>query len=74
MADENLADVYGRARHAAKALRAQANEALELTQRFEELAKKDTPAYYAGTRARATLEQAEELGRVLEELGERLGE
>jgi hypothetical protein len=38
----------------------------------------DTPAWYAATRARveakAALEQAEELGRVLEELGERLGE
>jgi hypothetical protein len=37
-----------------------------------------TPAWYAGTRARvearATLEQAEELGRVLEEVGGRLGE
>ena len=37
-----------------------------------------SPAWYAGTRARvearATLQQAEELKRVLEELGERLGE
>jgi transposase-like protein len=42
----------------------------------EELTK-DTPAWYASTRAkveaRAALEQAEELRRVLEELGERLG-
>jgi hypothetical protein len=40
---------------------------------------KDTPAWYAGMRrarveARAALEQAEELQRVPEELGERLGE
>jgi hypothetical protein len=37
----------------------------------------DTSAWYAGTRAkveaRAALEQAEERGRALEELGERLG-
>jgi hypothetical protein len=37
-----------------------------------------TPAWYAGARARvearATLQQAEELRTVLEELGERLGE
>jgi hypothetical protein len=36
------------------------------------------PAWYAGTRtgaeARATLEQAEELRRALEQLGERLGD
>ena len=31
-------------------------------------------AWYAGTTARAALEQAEELGRALEELGERLRE
>jgi hypothetical protein len=39
---------------------------------------KDTPAWYADTRAReearGTLEQAEVLGRVLEQLGEWLGE
>ena len=38
---------------------------------------KDGGSWYAGARARveakATLEHAEELGRVLEELGERLG-
>jgi hypothetical protein len=43
-------------------------------QRLEELTR-DIAAWYAGTRARvearATLEQAEELGRVLEELGRR---
>jgi hypothetical protein len=39
---------------------------------------KDTSAWYAATsarvEARATLEQAEELRRVLEEVGEQLGE
>ncbi len=46
---------------------------LKLTKRLEELTK-DTPAWYAGTRAkvdaRAALEQAEELRRVLEVLEE----
>jgi hypothetical protein len=50
---------------------------LKLTKRLEELTK-DTPAWYAGMRARvearAALEQAGVLGRLLEELGERLGE
>jgi hypothetical protein len=47
--------------------------------RREELhpSQEDTPAWYAATRARieakATLEQAEELRRVLEQLGEGLG-
>jgi hypothetical protein len=40
--------------------------------------REDSPARYAGTRARVearvALEQAEELWRVLDELGERLGE
>jgi hypothetical protein len=39
---------------------------------------KDTPAWYAAMRARvearAALDQAEELRRVLEDMGERLGE
>jgi hypothetical protein len=56
---------------------AQAAEIHELTKRLEDLTE-DTPAWYAGMRsrveARAALEQAEKLGRVLEELGERLGE
>jgi hypothetical protein len=50
---------------------------LEMTKEIERLTK-DTPAWYAGMRARveakSTLEQAEELRRVLEELWERLGE
>jgi hypothetical protein len=51
MTSENLADLYGRARHAAEALHAQAKEVQELTERLERLTK-DTPAWYAGTRAR----------------------
>jgi hypothetical protein len=55
----------------------QAAELLEMTERLEDLTE-DTPAWYAATRSKvaagATLEQAEELRRVLEELGERLGE
>jgi hypothetical protein len=43
--------------------------------RAAERLTKDTPAWYAGTRARlearAALEQAEELRRMLEEVGER---
>ena len=43
--------------------------------RAAECLTKDTPAWYAGTRARvearAALEQAEELRRMLEEVGER---
>lgn len=46
-----------------------------LVERLEALTK-DTPSWYASTsarvEARAALEQAEELRRVLEELGERL--
>ena len=65
-----MADLYGRARHATQTLHAQAAVIHELT--------KDTPAWYAGMRARvkarATLEQVEELRRMLGELGKRLGE
>jgi hypothetical protein len=47
--------------------------------RIAERLTEDAPAWHAGAtraraEARATLEQAEELRRVLEELGERLGE
>lgn len=74
---EDLAEAYDRARDATRELRARAEEALNLAQQLEELTK-GTPAWYAGTRARvearATLEQTEELRRVLEELGERLGD
>jgi hypothetical protein len=63
MADENLADLYGRARYAAQALHARATEIHELTKRLEHLTK-DTPAWYATTRAkveaRAARGQAEE--------------
>jgi hypothetical protein len=55
---------------------AQAAEILEQANELERRTK-DTPAWYAGTRAkvegRAALEQAEELRRVLEHLGKRLG-
>jgi predicted YcjX-like family ATPase len=58
-------------------LHARAEEVRELTKRLEELTK-DTPAWYAATRARvevrAALEQAEELRRVLEKLGDRLSQ
>ena len=61
---------------ATRRLEAKTAEILDMTQKLERLTK-DTPAWYADTRARvearAALEQEEELGRVLEELGERLG-
>lgn len=68
--------MYERAQVAARNLQARADEVLDLAQRLEELTK-DTPAWYAGTRAkveaRATLKQAEEFRRVLDDFGERLG-
>ena len=71
----NLTEVYNRTREAADALYAKASEIHGLTSRTEELTK-DTPAWYAGTRARvearAAVEQVEELRRVLEEWGGRL--
>jgi hypothetical protein len=74
---EDLAELHSRTRDAAGSLRAQAAELVKLAERLEALTE-DTPAWYAGTRARvearATLEQAEELRRVPDELGERLGE
>jgi predicted YcjX-like family ATPase len=77
MAGEDLPNLYNRTREAANALHAQALEIHELTKRLETLTK-DTPAWYASTRARvearAALEQAEELRRVLEELAERFCE
>jgi hypothetical protein len=61
---------------AADALHAKAAEIHELTKRLKTLTK--DPAWYAGMRARveakAALEQADELGWVLEELGEHFGE
>jgi hypothetical protein len=48
-----------------------------MAERLESLTK-DTPAWYVGMRARvearATLEQAEEVRRVLAELGEEFGD
>ena len=57
---EDPAELYDRAREAAATLHAQAAEAHEFTKHIEEPTQ-DTPAWYAGTRARAALEQAEEL-------------
>lgn len=72
-----LVDVIKRTQDATQDLHARAEEILEMTQEIERLTK-DTPAWYAGTRARvdarAALEQAEEPRQVLEELEERLGE
>jgi hypothetical protein len=77
MDGEELARLHGEIETAADALHAKAAEVHELARRLEELTK-DGPAWYAGTRAKveakATMEQAEELGRVLEELGKRLGD
>jgi hypothetical protein len=77
MDGEDLAGLYGETRAAAAALRAKSAEIHELAERLE-LLTKDTTAWYAGTRARvearATLEHAEELRRVLAEMDERLGE
>jgi hypothetical protein len=77
MEGEELERLRVEIEEAADALRAKAAEVHQLTQRLEALTK-DTPAWYAGTRAkvevRATLEQAVELRRVREVLGERLGE
>jgi hypothetical protein len=51
MAGEDLPDHYNRTREAANALHVQALEIRELTKRLETLTK-DTPAWYAGIRAR----------------------
>ena len=72
MDGENLADLYNQTHDAARIFQRVAQEIDDLTERLEHRTK-DTPAWYGGTRARATLEQAEELRCVLEELGERLG-
>jgi predicted YcjX-like family ATPase len=76
MDGEELAKLYGETKTAADALHAKAAEILEMAKQLEHLTK-DTPAWYATTRAkveaRAALEQAQELRRVLEDLGERLG-
>jgi hypothetical protein len=76
MDGENLADLFDQTHDAARIFLRVAQEIDDLTERLEHRTK-DTPAWYGGTRARvearATLEQAEELRCVLEELGERLG-
>jgi hypothetical protein len=68
MEGEELSNLYESAR--------EATELLEMAERLEALSK-CTPIWHAATRARvearATLEQAEELRRALEELGKRLG-
>ena len=73
----DLVELYQRTQDAARRLEAEAAEIHELTKRLETLTK-DTPAWFAGTRVRveasSALEHMEELSRVLEELGERLGE
>ena len=61
-------------RQATDSLHTQAEEVYEVAKKIEDLTK-DTEAWYATTRARvearATLEQVEELRRVLEDLGEK---
>jgi hypothetical protein len=66
MEELNAADLHNRTQEAARILRAQTAEILGQAKCLEEYTQ-DTPAWYAGTRAR--LEQAKELVRVLEELG-----
>jgi DNA mismatch repair ATPase MutS len=68
---EDLLHLYIRTREAANSLHTQATEILEMAKDLERLTK-DTPSGYAGMRARvearAALEQAEELRRVLKKL------
>ncbi len=68
MEGEELTNLYSKTVAAADALLAKAKEAQEFAERIERLAQ-DTPAWFAGTRAkveaRTALEQAEELRRVL---------
>jgi hypothetical protein len=70
-----LKQLYDRTREATNALHAKARDP---PRRRPPERTKGPAAWYAATRARvearATLEQAEELGRVLEEVGGRLGE
>jgi hypothetical protein len=71
-----LAKLYDRTHDSSQALHAQSAEILELGERLEVLTK-GTDAWYSGMRTRvevrATVEQAEELRRTLEQLGEKLG-
>jgi len=77
MGGENLAHLFNRAHDAAQRLQKEATEILEMAKEIERRAK-DIPAWYAGMRARvearATLEHAEELRQVLDDLGEQLGD
>jgi hypothetical protein len=59
MDGKELADLYGSARYAAQALHARAEEVRELTKRLEELTK-DSPAWYATTRAKVEARAARE--------------
>ena len=60
MGSEELADLYHRTCEAADDLNARASDILKLTERLEELTEGNDDAWYAGTRARAALEHAEE--------------
>jgi hypothetical protein len=75
MDGEDLAKLHDETEAAADVLSAKAAEIHDLAKRLEDLAE-GTPAWYAGTRARvearAALEQAEELRRVLEQMGREL--
>jgi hypothetical protein len=51
MEREELANLYGETKVAADVLHAKATEVLQLAERLERLTE-DTPARYAGTRAR----------------------
>ena len=59
MDGEEIAKLYNRMQEASDALRAQAEEILGLSQRLEQLTK-DTPARYAGTRAKVEARRARE--------------
>jgi hypothetical protein len=77
MGGENLAHLFNRTHDADQRLQDEATEILEMAREIERRTK-DTPVWYAGMRAkveeRASLEQVEELRRVLDNLAERLGE
>jgi hypothetical protein len=70
-----LVRLYLRADEVANALLVQAIEVYEMTKRIEELTK-DTLLHYPGLRAkveaRAAFEQATDLRRALEEMGEEM--
>jgi hypothetical protein len=70
-----LVRLYIRADEAANALHTQATEVYEIAKRIEDLTK-DSTIRYAGLRvrveARAAFEQATDLRRALEEMGEEM--